>query len=240
MAEVPKLYLFIVLPNPEQDGMVPRTFDTMSLLGASDTMPDQGKYVDAGDASQNYGESKNASYSITVPDEWGRNITVTEQHKVLDRPTMSELERTYGLEISVGRLRTSGLDANNQMAYREVYIHAKLMLIDDVFVTVGSANLNQRSMAVDSEINIAATEPAKVSSLRRRVFELNSGGATSGANERALIPDVHDDWEKLMKRNDKARKDGVGMRGFLLRFEDHRSTSTMVASVSVPSSNEVG
>lgn len=240
MAEVPKLYLFIVLPNPEQDGMVPRTFDTMSLLGASDTMPDQGKYVDAGDASQNYGESKNASYSITVPDEWGRNITVTEQHKVLDRPTMSELERTYGLEISVGRLRTSGLDANNQMAYREVYIHAKLMLIDDVFVTVGSANLNQRSMAVDSEINIAATEPAKVSSLRRRVFELNSGGATSGANERGEVPDVFKRWQQQMKDNKDLRMSAKNMNGFILPFEDHRATATMVASVSVPSANDVG
>ena len=34
-----------------------------------------------------------------------------------------------------------------------VYIHAKLMIVDDVFLTMGSANLANRSMTVDSEIN---------------------------------------------------------------------------------------
>ncbi len=34
-----------------------------------------------------------------------------------------------------------------------VYIHAKLMVVDDVFFTMGSANLANRSMTVDSEIN---------------------------------------------------------------------------------------
>ena len=35
------------------------------------------------------------------------------------------------------------------------YIHSKLMLVDDQFLTVGSANLSNRSMGFDSELNIA-------------------------------------------------------------------------------------
>jgi phospholipase D1/2 len=42
----------------------------------------------------------------------------------------------------------SGVDAS-----LFVYIHAKLMVVDDVFFTMGSANLANRSMTVDSEIN---------------------------------------------------------------------------------------
>jgi phospholipase D1/2 len=34
-----------------------------------------------------------------------------------------------------------------------VYVHAKLMIVDDVLFTMGSANLANRSMTVDSEIN---------------------------------------------------------------------------------------
>jgi phosphatidylserine/phosphatidylglycerophosphate/cardiolipin synthase-like enzyme len=38
--------------------------------------------------------------------------------------------------------------------WQEVYIHAKLMMIDDTFMTAGSANINSRSMQTDSELNI--------------------------------------------------------------------------------------
>jgi phosphatidylserine/phosphatidylglycerophosphate/cardiolipin synthase-like enzyme len=39
-----------------------------------------------------------------------------------------------------------------------VYVHAKLMLVDDELALVGTANVNQRSMANDSEIHLAVVE----------------------------------------------------------------------------------
>jgi phosphatidylserine/phosphatidylglycerophosphate/cardiolipin synthase-like enzyme len=36
-----------------------------------------------------------------------------------------------------------------------IHVHAKVMVVDDRFVTLGSANLAKRSMGVDSEINLA-------------------------------------------------------------------------------------
>jgi phospholipase D1/2 len=36
---------------------------------------------------------------------------------------------------------------------RATYIHSKLMIVDDRFLTVGSANLTNRSMSVDTELN---------------------------------------------------------------------------------------
>ena len=139
-----------------------------------------------------------------------------------------QLADTMGLQVSVARLRTSGLDANQKMAYREIYIHSKLMLIDDVFVTLGSANLNQRSMAVDSEINIAATGLEQVSTLRERIFKLHSGGDVRGSGDRKELPDVFKSWDRHMKNNARARKNGKNMTGFLLPFEDHRSTTSML------------
>ncbi|MDB4987685.1 MAG: hypothetical protein JWN04_2863 [Myxococcaceae bacterium] len=38
---------------------------------------------------------------------------------------------------------------------RATYIHAKLMIVDDRLLTVGSANLTNRSMAVDTELNVS-------------------------------------------------------------------------------------
>lgn len=41
-----------------------------------------------------------------------------------------------------------------------VYIHAKLVIVDDRVLTFGSANLTNRSMALDSEMNLAWRAPA--------------------------------------------------------------------------------
>jgi phospholipase D1/2 len=216
--------------------MVPRTFDTLTEFGASSAMPDQGEYIDRGEASQDYRNAKSVSHTDYVLTDAGA-VKVVRKRKVLDRPSLEQLQKTLGLKVSVARLRTSGLDANNKMAYREVYIHSKLMLIDDVFVTVGSANISQRSMSVDSEINIAATGHATVSELRERVFSLHSGENVLGSSNREEIVDVFDDWEKQMNKNRAIQLEGnENLQGFLLPFEDHRATSTMHASVMIPSS----
>lgn len=210
MQEIPTLHMFVVIPHPENDGMVPRTQQTLAELGEGQGMHEQA--------------------------DRGKKKKDKPQPDPLHRPSKQELEKTTGLKISVARLRTSnGLDANNKPAYREIYIHSKLMLIDDVFVTLGSANLNQRSMAVDSEINIAATGQVWAADLRKRVFDLHTNGAVSGSGTRAEIPDVFGDWGTKMAKNSLAMKDGKALDGFLLPFEDHRSTGTMYAQVTIPS-----
>jgi phospholipase D1/2 len=43
-----------------------------------------------------------------------------------------------------------------------IYVHSKMMIVDDVYVIVGSANLNQRSMggSRDTEIAVGSWQPA--------------------------------------------------------------------------------
>nr|WP_282972320.1 phospholipase D-like domain-containing protein [Burkholderia ambifaria] len=124
------------------------------------------------------------------------------------------------------------------MAYREIYIHSKLMIIDDAFITVGSANLNQRSMSVDSEINIAATGSLYAADLRKRVFTLHSGGENEGSGKLDELPDKFKLWKKTMNDNLSKMRKRQPMTGFLLPFEDHRSTTSLLGQVDVPSSSE--
>jgi phosphatidylserine/phosphatidylglycerophosphate/cardiolipin synthase-like enzyme len=58
-----------------------------------------------------------------------------------------------------------------------IYVHAKMMIVDDVFLGLGSANLNERGLAHDGEINIftgpqslktAANNP--IAALRRKLW----------------------------------------------------------------------
>jgi len=42
--------------------------------------------------------------------------------------------------------------------YRPVYVHAKVAIVDDVWATVGSGNLNNRGMRDDTEMNVATLD----------------------------------------------------------------------------------
>jgi phosphatidylserine/phosphatidylglycerophosphate/cardiolipin synthase-like enzyme len=55
---------------------------------------------------------------------------------------------------------------NGQMRYRPVYVHAKVAIVDDAWTTVGSANLNNRGMRDDAEMNVAILHADSAHDLR--------------------------------------------------------------------------
>ncbi|MDX1656816.1 MAG: phospholipase D-like domain-containing protein, partial [Candidatus Competibacteraceae bacterium] len=54
-------------------------------------------------------------------------------------------------------------------------VHSKFMMIDDRWMTIGSANANVRSFELDSELNISIADPALVIAFRRRLWAHNLG-----------------------------------------------------------------
>lgn len=52
----------------------------------------------------------------------------------------------------------------------EIDIHAKLMIVDDLFLTVGSANINDRSFEFEGEINIAMVDAERVKRARLDIW----------------------------------------------------------------------
>ena len=78
-----------------------------------------------------------------------------------------------------------------------VYIHSKLMIVNDVFTTHGSANINTRSMQVDSELNIAHEWMSVTQALRRRLWDLHTKGkGMQDDPEEAFIA-----WQDIIKKN---------------------------------------
>jgi cardiolipin synthase A/B len=66
--------------------------------------------------------------------------------------------------------------------YQPTMLHAKVMTVDGLVANVGSANLNNRSMALDEEINVVVIDPAVVQILdehfdddRSRSIEIKPG-----------------------------------------------------------------
>jgi phosphatidylserine/phosphatidylglycerophosphate/cardiolipin synthase-like enzyme len=73
-----------------------------------------------------------------------------------------------------GRLRAYWL-GEPAAPQREVNLHAKLLIVDDVFLRIGSSNLNNRSLGLDSECDLAieAADPATrngIAAVRNRLL----------------------------------------------------------------------
>ncbi len=52
----------------------------------------------------------------------------------------------------------------------DIYVHSKVMIVDDAMIKVGSANLNNRSMGLDSECDVmidAHADPAAAATIAR-------------------------------------------------------------------------
>ena len=106
-----------------------------------------------------------------------------------------------GLKVHVATLVAPDTPAGQ--TWQEVYIHAKLMLIDDAFMTAGSANINTRSMQTDSEMNIAHHRPEITAPLRGRQWEKYTAGRVSLGMS---LKDAYKEWQKLMEGNLTAKK----------------------------------
>jgi phosphatidylserine/phosphatidylglycerophosphate/cardiolipin synthase-like enzyme len=52
-----------------------------------------------------------------------------------------------------------------------VYVHSKAAVIDDVWLTVGSANLNEHSLFNDTELNVVVRDEALAREARLRLWE---------------------------------------------------------------------
>src|SRR5206468_7597596 len=51
-----------------------------------------------------------------------------------------------------------------------VYVHAKIGIVDDRWLTVGSANLNEHSLFNDTEVNVVTCDPALARATRLRLW----------------------------------------------------------------------
>ena len=72
--------------------------------------------------------------------------------------------------VSTGALQAytlcSSLQEQDQTFYRSIYVHGKVAIVDDSWLTLGSANLNNRGMHDDTEMNVAIVHAEMVRRLR--------------------------------------------------------------------------
>ena len=69
-----------------------------------------------------------------------------------------------------GRFLATTIRARSGNTSDRVYVHAKVGIIDDRWLTLGSANLNAHSFYNDTEVNVVTCDPALARDTRLRLW----------------------------------------------------------------------
>ncbi|WP_341523099.1 phospholipase D-like domain-containing protein [Pseudomonas sp. G.S.17] len=189
------LHLFVIT-NASDDGMGKGTVKTQLMLeslGRADTIPGLTKL-------RRIEQIKKDAPPRPSPDlhdhvgqkelkQWQADLD-RKIKDVEDGPIV--LQAIPNLKVHICSLVADDSPAGKD--WMPVYIHSKLMIIDDVFTTQGSANINTRSMRVDSEMNIAHEWASVTEALRRRLWKLHTKGR--GAQDDPGV--AFDEWGTLI------------------------------------------
>jgi phosphatidylserine/phosphatidylglycerophosphate/cardiolipin synthase-like enzyme len=95
---------------------------------------------------------------------------------------------------------------------KQVYVHAKVGIVDDRWLTIGSANLNEHSLFNDTEMNVVTHDPGLARSARLRLWaeHLECDPAELEGDPARIVDER---WRPLAEEQlERARRDGHGTR----------------------------
>jgi phosphatidylserine/phosphatidylglycerophosphate/cardiolipin synthase-like enzyme len=98
-----------------------------------------------------------------------------------------------------------------------VYVHAKVGIVDDEWLTLGSANLNEHSLFNDTEMNIVAHKPELALQTRRRLWaeHLELPADQIPADPTQAIDEL---WKPISKEQLERRNNGQPLTHRLVRL----------------------
>jgi len=110
----------------------------------------------------------------------------------------------------------AGIAANSASgSYYDVYVHAKIMLIDDAWATIGSTNTADRSFIGDTEINASFWQRETVRALRCELFHEHLGSDTAGLDDVA----AQRLFRERARENQSLRKRGEPLEGLTFAID---------------------
>jgi phosphatidylserine/phosphatidylglycerophosphate/cardiolipin synthase-like enzyme len=98
-----------------------------------------------------------------------------------------------------------------------VYVHAKIGIVDDAWLTIGSANLNEHSLFNDTEMNVVTQNDALARETRLRLWsEHLDAPAAEIAGDPAKV--IEERWRPLAEEQLERRRAGRALTHRLVRL----------------------
>jgi len=183
------IYVFMLTSTPERDGMDSPTYEVASKVGNSETMKVE------------------------------HDKALSEARKKMTKPPITAAELAdHGINVLMGSLWTCSNTEEKLRPtdYEEIYIHTKVAIVDDAAFTIGSANLNLRSMAMDSELNVLSQAHEVAFQLRSDLFQQCAGD--KGPAQFGDMRKSFKDWLDAAKTNADYKASGIKLDSQLLPF----------------------
>jgi phosphatidylserine/phosphatidylglycerophosphate/cardiolipin synthase-like enzyme len=107
-----------------------------------------------------------------------------------------------------GRVLACALQAIGEQKPHAVYVHAKIGIVDDRWLTIGSANLNEHSLFNDTEVNVATCDAELARTTRLRLWSEHLGRPVSelDGDPARVIDDV---WRPVAYEQLARRENGL-------------------------------
>ena len=131
--------------------------------------------------------------------------------------TRGALAELIAADNGRGRLLACTLYARHGSLADPIYVHAKVGIVDDRWLTVGSANLNEHSLFNDTEMNVVCHDQDVVRSTRLRLWaeHLELAEKTIDSDPRAVI-DAH--WRPIAEEQLARRQAGQPLNHRLVQL----------------------
>ena len=144
--------------------------------------------------------------------EEGKGDRISLKGVDLEHQTLTKLQTGLGRNVGLYSLvQNSSMPAGTPAAKRglssfgslRIYPHSKILIVDDVFASIGSANVNPRSFQLDSEVDLGWYEPSSVKAFREQLWREHLGSPTGSLFATWKPADYVKQWEAIASSNSK-------------------------------------
>jgi cardiolipin synthase A/B len=186
-------------PGRYSDGRAPpegRAFDIKSgertnfdqycsaIRGARRTIYMENQYVEVGEIVAELQGALQRGVEVVLLMPAIPDISPTA-YETAERSAFFEARAALGKHDNFTLAGIAGLGSDGLR--KPVYVHSKLMLIDDAWATIGSCNLHRFSLFGNGELNAAISDPEAVRAFRVALFQEHLAQDTSAIDDRVAL-----------------------------------------------------
>jgi phosphatidylserine/phosphatidylglycerophosphate/cardiolipin synthase-like enzyme len=165
--------------------------------------------------NQRFQANKSLQVIIVVPVlpeeiEEGRGDPITIKGVMIETDTFKQLQQSLGRNLGIYSLVQNSPVPKDASASKKglasygslrIYPHSKILMVDDAFASIGSANVNERSFNVDSEANVGWHDPESVKALRQRLWGEHLGSPNGSLFATWKPADYVKNWDGIANKN---------------------------------------